>query len=149
MTFITSLFCDEPDLYYENTLTGQKMKCSYDVDRNLDGKFDEKDKDVKLKMNIGVIISPCSFSCGNLLPALLKDYGICLLGKQSGGGSCCVLYNPSADGFGYRYSTHRARLNNLKGENIDNGIKPDYELEIEDFFDIAKIGKLIENFYAK
>lgn len=147
--FITSMFCDKPDMYYENTLTGQKMKCSYDVDRNLDGKFDEKDKEVRLNMNIGVMISPCSFSCGNMLPALLKDYGICLLGKQSGGGSCCVLYNPSADGFGYRYSTHRGRLNNVKGENIDAGIKPDYELDVNDFFDIAKVGKLIEQFYSK
>ena len=147
--FITSLICNKPDMYWENTLTGQKMKSSFDVDRNLDGKFDEKDKDVKLNMNIGLVISPCSFSCGNMLPALLKDYGICLLGKQSGGGSCCVLYNPSAEGFGYRYSTHRARLINLKGENIDEGIKPDYELDFNDFFDIAKVGSLIEQFYAK
>ena len=63
------------------------MKCSYDVDRNLDGKFDEKDKDVKI---------------------------------------------------------------NLKGENIDEGIMPDYQLENpDDFFDIAKIGQLIESYYAK
>ena len=63
------------------------MKCSYDVDRNLDGKFDEKDKDVKI---------------------------------------------------------------NLKGENIDEGIQPDYNLEnLDDFFDIAKIGQLIESYYAK
>ena len=63
------------------------MKCSYDVDRNLDGKFDEKDKDVKI---------------------------------------------------------------NLKGENIDEGIMPDYQLEnLDDFFDIAKIGQLIESYYAK
>jgi hypothetical protein len=149
VVFITSMFANKPDIYYENTLTGQKMKCSYEVDRNLDGKFDEKDKDVKLKMNIGVLISSCSFSCGNLLPALLKDYGICLLGKKSGGGSCCVLYNPSADGFGYRYSTHRGRLLNLKGENIDNGVEPDYSLETDEFFDIAKVGKLIEEFYTK
>ena len=93
--------------------------------------------------------SPFSFSCGNLLPALLKDYGICLLGTKSGGGSCCVLYNPSADGFGYRYSTHRARLNNLKGQNIDAGIEPNYQLEPDEFFDIEKVGKLIEQFYAK
>jgi hypothetical protein len=147
--FITSLFCDKPDMYYDNVLTGQKMKVSFDIDRNLDGKFDEKDKDVKLKMNIGVLISSCSFSCGNLLPALLKDYGICLLGKRSGGGSCCVLYNPSADGFGYSYSCHRCRLTNLKGENIDGGVEPDYLLEPNDFFDIPKVGKLIEEFYAK
>ena len=149
VVFITSIFANKPDLYYENVLTGQKMKSSYEVDRNLDGKFDEKDKDVKLNMNIGVLISSYSFSCGNLLPALLKDYGICLLGMKSGGGSCCVLYNPSADGFGYRYSTHRARLNNLKGQNIDEGIEPDYQLEPDEFFDIAKVGKLIEQFYAK
>jgi hypothetical protein len=149
VVFITSIFANKPDMYYENVLTGQKMKCSYEVDRNLDGKFDEKDKDVKLNMNIGVLISTYSFSCGNLLPALLKDYGICLLGMKSGGGSCCVLYNPSADGFGYRYSTHRARLNNLKGQNIDDGIEPDYQLEAGEFFDIEKVGKLIEQFYAK
>ena len=148
--FITSLFANKSDLYYENVLTGQKMKSTFEVDRNLDGKFDEKDKDVKLTMNIGVLISTYSFSCGNLLPALLKDYGICLLGKKSGGGSCAVLYSPSADGFGYTYSTHRIRLNNLKGENIDEGILPDYKLEnLDDFFDIAKIGQLIESYYTK
>ena len=147
--FITSMFANKPDMYYENVLTGQRMKASYEVDRNLDGKFDEKDKDVKLKMNIGVLISSYSFSCGNLLPAMLKDYGICLLGMKSGGGSCCVLYNPSADGFGYRYSSHRSRLSNVKGQNIDEGIEPDYRLETDEFFDIAKVGKLIEQFYAK
>ena len=148
--FITSLFANKSDLYYENVLTGQKMKSTFEVDRNLDGKFDEKDKDVKLKMNIGVLISTYSFSCGNLLPALLKDYGICLLGKKSGGGSCAVLYSPSADGFGYTYSTHRIRLNNMKGENIDEGIDPDYQLENpDDFFDIPKVGKLIEEFYSR
>ena len=97
-----------------------------------------------------MIISNYSFSCANMLPAMMKDYGIALIGQQSGGGSCCVLFNPSAEGFGYRYSTHRARLINEKGENIDEGIKPDYQLENPDeFFDIAKVGKLIEQFYAK
>jgi len=62
-----------------------------------------------------------------------------------------LLYlNPSAEGFGYRYSIHRCRLNNMKGENIDNGIEPDYQLDNpDDFFDIPKVGKLIEQFYAK
>ena len=150
VVFLSSLFCNKPDIYYENTLTGQKMKCSYDVDRNLDGKFDEKDKDVKINLNVGVLTSNYSFSCANMFPAMMKDYGIALIGQQSGGGSCCVLFNPSAEGFGYRYSTHRSRLNNLKGENIDEGIMPDYQLEnLDEFFDIAKIGQLIESYYAK
>jgi len=38
----------------------------------------------------------------------------------------------------------------MKGENIDNGIEPDYQLDNpDDFFDIPKVGKLIEQFYAK
>lgn len=146
--FITSLFCNKADLLYENTLTGQRMKSTFEVDRNLDGKFDEKDAEVEYHLNFALLISPYSFSCGNLLPALLKDYGIPLLGQQSGGGSCCVLYNPSADGFGYRYSTHRNRLINQKGENIDAGVSPTYELEKDDFFDVQKVTQLVEAYYA-
>jgi len=145
--FITSIICNKADMYYENTLTGQKIKTTYEVDRNLDGKFDEKDAEVKYNLNFAVLTSASSFSCGNMLPALLKDYGIPLFGKQTGGGSCCVLYNPSADGFAYRYSTHRARLTDLKGENIDAGIKPTYELEYDDFFNLPKITQLIESYY--
>ena len=145
--FITSILCNKADMYYENTLTGQKIKSTYEVDRNLDGKFDEKDDQVKYNLNFALLTSTCSFSCGNLLPALLKDYGLPLLGIQSGGGSCCVLYNPSADGFAYRYSTHRARLNDTKGQNIDAGIKPIYELEPADFFNISKVTQLVESFY--
>ena len=148
--FLSSLLCDKPYMLYENSLTGQKMKVTFEVDRNLDGKFDEKDKDVKINLNVGVLTSGYSFSCANMFPAMMKDYGIALIGQQSGGGACCVLYNPSAEGFGYVYSSHRSRLINEKGENIDGGIMPDYELDnTDDFFDIPKIGKLIEKFYAK
>ena len=147
--FVTSVFCNKADIYYENTLTGQKIKSTFEVDRNLDGKFDEKDAEVKYHLNFALLVSPCSFSCGNLLPALLKDYGIPLLGKRSGGGSCCVLYNPSADGFGYRYSTHRIRLTDTKYENIDAGIVPDYELDNDDFFNIQKVTQLVEGTFVR
>ena len=147
--YITSIICNKADIYYDNVLTGQKTKCSYEVDRNLDGKFDEKDAEVKYHLNFALLISAYSFSCGNLLPSLLKDYGIPLLGQRSGGGSCCVLFNPSADGFSYRYSTHRGRLINLNGENIDAGIVPTYQLETEDFFNIQKVTQLVESYYAK
>ena len=147
--FITSIICNKADFYYENVLTGQKVKVTFEVDRNLDGKFDELDAQVKYNLNFALLTSPCSFSCGNMLPALLKDYGIPLLGKQSGGGSCCVLFNPSADGFAYRYSTHRARLTDTTGQNIDAGITPTYELETADFFNVSKVTQLIEQFYAK
>ena len=148
--FITSLLCNKSDICYENTLTGQSIKSTFEVDRNLDGKFDEKDAEVSFDLNFALLISGYSFSCGNILPALLKDYGIPILGQRSGGGSCAVLYNPSADGFGYRYSTHRHRMANTSNENIDSGIEPTYLLEtVDDFYDIPKVTELIKNYYSK
>jgi hypothetical protein len=145
---ITSLMCNKAEAYNENSLLGQKQKIYYEVDRNLDGKFDEKDAEVKYNLRFALLVSPCSFSCGNMLPALMKDFGIPLIGQRTGGGSCAVLYNPSADGFGYRYSTHRSRLMNQKGENVDPGVEPDLKLESpEEFFDFQKISQFIEKFY--
>ena len=145
---ITSLMCNKAEAYNENSLLGQKQKIYYEVDRNLDGKFDEKDAEVKYNLRFALLVSPCSFSCGNMLPALMKDFGIPLIGQRTGGGSCAVLYNPSADGFGYRYSTHRSRLMNQKGENVDPGVESDLKLESpEEFFDFQKISQFIEKFY--
>ena len=150
VVFITSLFSNKADLPYENVLTGQKMKATFEVDRNLDKKFDENDQEVKYHLNFAVTVSGISFSCGNLLPALLKDYGIPLIGQRTGGGACCVFYNPSADGFGYRYSSHRARMTDTKFVNIDPGIEPDYKLEQpEDFYDLEKLEGIINAHYAK
>ncbi len=146
---ITSLLCNKAVAYNKNVLLGQDQKIYYEVDRNVDGKFDEKDAEVKYNLNFALLISPYSFSCGNMLPALMKDYGIPLIGQHTGGGSCCVLYNPSADGFGYRYSSHHSQLLNMKGENIDPGVEPDLTLESpEEFFDFEKISQFIENFYS-
>jgi hypothetical protein len=79
----------------------------------------------------------------------MKDFGIPLIGQKTGGGACCVLYNPSADGYAYRYSSHRSRLMNQKGENVDPGVEPDLKLETpEEFFDFQKITQFIERFYS-
>lgn len=146
---ITSLMCNKAEAYNENSLLGQKQKIYYEVDRNLDGKFDEKDAEVKYDLNFALLVSACSFSCGNMLPALMKDFGIPLIGQKTGGGACCVLYNPSADGYAYRYSSHRSRLMNQKGENVDPGVEPDLKLETpEEFFDFQKITQFIERFYS-
>jgi hypothetical protein len=59
-----------------------------------------------------------------------------------------VLFNPTAEGFGYRYSSHRARMINLQGKNIDQGITPHYTLDtIDDFFNVSKVEQFINEYY--
>ena len=160
---MTSLIMDKSYLSYDNPLTGQRSIVTYEVDRNFDGVFDDKDKDVKYNLNFAVLTSDVSFSCGNLFPSMLKDAGIPVVGEISGGGSCAIQAMCTADGFCFQISSFRSRLNTLGGENIDSGVAPtipianDEKVEIEaagdmklivknykDFYDIEKVGQLVK-----
>ncbi len=161
---MTSLIMNKSYLCHDNPLTGQRALVEYEVDRNFDGVFDKKDKDVKYKLNFAVLSSDVSFSCGNLFPSMLKDAGVPVVGEISGGGSCAIQAMCTADGFCFQISSFRARLNTLSGENIDAGITPDIpiandnKVEIEgpngtrmtvknykDFYDIERVGKLVKD----
>ena len=146
---ITSLLANSSVLYSENTMTRQRAKTTYVVDRNFDGKFDERDRDVRYDLNVGVLTSGFSFSCGNLLPAQMKDLGLLVIGERSGGGSCAIQQMVTADGFDYRISSFRARLADKNWDNIDGGIEPNITIEHSKFYDIEYLGKLIEELYAK
>ena len=160
---MTSLIMNKSYLSYDNPLTGQRSIVEYEVDRNFDGVFDEKDKDVKYNLNFAVLSSDVSFSCGNLFPSMLKDAGIPVVGEISGGGSCAIQAMCTADGFCFQISSFRSRLNTLDGTNIDGGVAPtipiatEPRVEIEGpnntkmtvkdykaFYDIEKIGKLVK-----
>ncbi|MBO6249432.1 MAG: hypothetical protein J6N54_11525 [Bacteroidales bacterium] len=122
---MTSLILDKSYISQDNALTGQRAIVEYEVDRNFDGVFDDKDKDVHYDLNFAVLTSGMSFSCGNLFPSMLKDNGVPVMGETSGGGSCAIQAMCTADGFCFQISSFRARLNTLAGENIDEGITPD------------------------
>lgn len=103
------------------------------VDINLDGKYDEDDitEANKLKFNYAVITTPVAFSCGNLLPSLLKELGVKIVGQRSGGGSCTISVSSTPDGLLFvRSNDHN--LSNAAGENIDSGVPLDYEISITD-----------------
>ena len=125
---MTSLIMDKSYISQDNALTGQRAIVEYEVDRNFDGVFDEKDKDVHYDLNFAVLTSGMSFSCGNLFPSILKDNGIPVMGETSGGGVCAIQAMCTADGFCFQISSFRARLNTLAGENIDEGIIPDLSI---------------------
>ena len=161
---MTSLIMDKSYLCHDNPLTGQRALVEYEVDRNFDGVFDEKDKDVHYNLNFAVLSSNVSFSCGNLFPSMLKDAGVPVVGETSGGGSCAIQAMCTADGFCFQISSFRARLNTLAGENIDAGIAPDIPIANDDkvelegpnntkmsvknyrrFYDIERVGQLVKD----
>lgn len=132
------------------------------VDINLDGKWDSLDYEeaINFNFNYGIITTNFSFSCGNLLPSLLKEMGYKTLGQRSGGGSCTVELNTTVEGLMFSHSSEKC-LSNAKGENIDSGVPVDFELEIKEnplspdlpdvskFYDFNAIGDYLSNAYNK
>lgn len=160
---MTQLMAGQSHFYCENVLTGQRHTIYYDVDANFDGKFDEKDKEVKFDLRYAVLTSHIAFSCGNLFPSLMKDARVPTFGERSGGGACAIQYFCTPEGLQYQLSSSRARLINNQWENIDSGITPTVPVEIgpditmdmgvngiitiPDYSKFWNIGSLIDNYY--
>ena len=129
-----------------NSITGAKCSSVYVCDINADGKFDENDtiKDKKLFC----LISPASFSCGNMVPAMLKSSDrVVLLGETSGGGSSVVYNTMAADSTIFRISSRYVMSENKNGSNydIDKGIEPHVRLQPETLYNKEKICSIVAN----
>ena len=127
-----------------NSITGAKCSSVYVCDINADGKFDENDtiKDKKLFC----LISPASFSCGNMVPAMLKSSDrVVLLGETSGGGSACVYDTMAADSTIFKISSRYVMSENKNGSNydIDKGIEPHVRLQPETLYNKKKICSIV------
>ena len=147
--FTLAWLLGEASISMENTMTGSMCSAIYRADVNRDRKFDDKDtvKDKK----IYCLISPLSFSCGNLLPCALKDSNrVTLLGRTSGGGSCIVQFISSAWGTSFRISGPQ-RLSFLKNGSyydIDRGTEPDYQISTpEKYYDRQALTDYINSLY--
>ena len=138
---MTSLIMDKSYISQDNSLTGQRSLVQYEVDRNFDRVFDEKDKDVHYDLNFAVLTSGMSFSCGNLFPSMLKDNGVPVMGATSGGGACAIQAMCTADGFCFQISSFRARLNTLAGENVDTGVVPTIPIEVGEPIEVTADGE--------
>lgn len=155
---ITSLIANESKFYSDNTLTGQHQVIYYEVDRNFDRKFDAADQDVHYDLNVAILTSNTSFSCGNLLPSLMKDLGYPILGERSGGGACAVQNLCTPDGLQYQISSYRGRLTNKTWQSIDAGIEPNIPITVgtttegdpsyADFYNISSLRTLINGWFS-
>ena len=164
---LTSLLYDETLARGYSPLTGEYFQWNYQVDRNLDRVFDDKDKEVQNDLNVCILTSRFSFSCGNALPSLCKDAGILIAGETSGGGGCAVAMFRTPEGYPYRISSARARLCGKDGENIDPGITPHVAIEytadnsldfggspvvmpgLLNFYDLEYLSGIIHEYYQK
>lgn len=156
---LASLLVDDSRVQMKNTLTGQIMTTFYDIDRNFDGKFDEKDAEVSYDgLNLAVLTSGYSFSCANLFPSIMRDHGVLLLGHRSGGGACAIQMMSDSNGYGYQMSSYMGHLVNSAGESIDGGIPVDVELlkydgegneDYSGFYDFDAMREAVNAFYAQ
>ena len=145
--FLMGWVLGEAPFCVKDTFTGALSTATYRADTNLDRVFDEKDtlKDKK----VYCLISPLSFSCGNLVPAVFKySQRVTLLGRTSGGGSCMILPMSTAWGTAFQISS-KNRMSFFKNGSfydIDQGVDPDiYLSNIDSFFNREKLTEYINN----
>ena len=147
--FVISWIVGEAEVSVEDALTGAQSTMVYRADVNLDRQFDEKD--TLQGKNVFCLISPISFSCGNLVPAVCKaSQNVTLIGRTSGGGACEVQHMTTAWGSLITLSGTRRLSFRKNGSfyDIDEGIAPDiYISHIETMYNREKLNDLINGLW--
>ena len=127
-------------------LTKQTGKLAYQVDTNLDGKYDDKDN-YKDDYNYYILTSNYSFSCSNLFTHVCQENGLAkVVGMTSGGGACVVYYSATPDGKCFRISGNmrEGKADNYVSHN-DDGVSVDYPLDKEYFYNDSYINNFLNN----
>ncbi len=149
--YAIGMFLGESTDSIENSFSGARMTNYYALDTNLDGKFNKKDTLAGKGLKFYCLISPVSFSCGNLVPCVFKySDEVTLLGKTSGGGACAVLPLSTAYGTAFSISGY-IRLSYSKNGafyDIDQGAEPDYIIsDPKNFYDRKALTDYINGLY--
>ena len=149
--FTLGWFLGEVNYSYKNTFTSAQTTHNFRADVNLDHQFDENDTLAGRGIKLYCLISPTSFSCGNLVPWVFKESSmVTLLGRTSGGGSCVVGYNTTAWGSSYQYSSSKQLSFTKNGSyyNVDQGVEPDFIIDdFSHFYDREALAEFIDGLY--
>lgn len=156
---VTSWFTGEARFALLDTMTGAQTITAYRTDLNLNGaalsdpddpagKYDPGDTVFK-QYNLYCLISPSSFSCGNLVPAIFDQAGgITLIGQRSGGGSNVVLPATTASGMVFQMSGPLQITTYTNGSlyGVDTGVEPHVRLNnFESYYDREGLVEMIHN----
>lgn len=134
-------------------ISGAKYSACYIADVDFDGNYMDSETpdtgDTIKDKNLYCIISPISFSCGNLVPSVLKASGrVTILGEKSSGGTSYVQPLCAADGTRFQVSGKYLMSCSVNGSyyDIDQGIEPHYNIrKPENFYDIETIDSIIKS----
>lgn len=142
-------FMGQCDLQVADAITGAQANMTYYADINGDRQFDASDSVAHL--NRYCLISPVSFSCGNLLPAVFKASNeVTLLGRNSGGGACAVQPLTTADGSIWQISgrTQLSTVVNGSFYDVDQGVAPDFVIDkVENYYDREALTEYINQLF--
>ena len=119
------------------SLTKTVATQTYQVDTNLDGRFDEDDC-VANKYNFFVLTSAMSFSCATWFPHLAKENRCAtIIGENTAGGACNSYITATPDGKIFRISgvAPRAGFKANPSAHPDNGVVVDLTLDRQYFYD--------------
>ena len=145
--FTIAWFLGEASIGMMDTMTHAMCSSTYRCDANRDRKFD--DSDTVTDKNLFCLISPVSFSCGNLVPCIFKESDrVTLLGRTSGGGACPILNCSSAWGTSFQISSNMrlSYLENGSFYDIDRGAEPDYAFTgFDQYYDRAALTDYINS----
>jgi len=146
--YVIAWMLGECTLDFTNPITGAKFSFTYTIDADLNGTCGEEADSVKAK-NLFCLISPMSFSCGNLTPAVLKESDrVTILGVTSGGGASSVQHTSCADGSAFQISSKYVMSTSKNGSNydMDQGVEPHYYINrAENFYKTDTLAALINS----
>ena len=147
--FVASWMMGDCKFSTTNPITSADYTVVYKSDVNLDGKITEDDTLDGKGLELYCLTSGCSFSCGNLVPAMFKESGkVILLGQTTGGGACVVQSSIAADGtiFCYSSNKHICTVKNGSYYSVDQGVAPDFTIsKPAHFYDREWLTEFIAN----
>ncbi|MBR4376277.1 MAG: hypothetical protein IKS91_04555 [Spirochaetia bacterium] len=151
--FILAWMLGECTFNFTDSITGAKWAATYVADVDFDGSYMSDDTpdigDTIGDKNLFCLVSPYSFSCANMVAAMLKDSGwATIIGVTSSGGSSTVQRSSTADGTYFQMSSKNVMSLNKNGSNydIDRGVEPHYYISNPaNFYNLDKIEALVNS----
>lgn len=150
--YAIGMFIGDGSISIKNVTSNALVTQNFRADLNLDRKFDDNDM-LAGKYNLICLTSPVSFSCGNLVPSVLKNsHEVMMMGQTSGGGTCIVQHLTTADGSILQISSSQLMSYTKNGSfyEIDRGVEPDHVISTpEQFYDREALTKKINDILGK